>query len=33
MFEHDRLLTSSREHAAKTSTRADLGFRLVLELK
>jgi hypothetical protein len=33
MFEHDRLLTSSREHASKASARADLGFRLVLELK
>ena len=33
MFEHDRLLTSARDHAPKGSARADLGFRLVLELK
>ena len=32
MFERDRLLTSSRDHAPKGSARADLGFRLVLHL-
>lgn len=33
MYERERLLTSAREHALKSSTRADLGFRVVLELK
>lgn len=33
MHERDRLLTSARDHLLKTSSRADLGFRLVLELK
>lgn len=32
MFERDRLLTSSRDHAPKGSARADLGFRLLLHL-
>lgn len=33
MYEKDRLLTSAREHVLKSSSRADLGFRLVLEVK
>jgi formylglycine-generating enzyme required for sulfatase activity len=33
MYERDRLLTSAREHLPKSSSRADLGFRLVVELK
>ena len=31
-FERDRLLTSAREHAPKTSTRNDLGFRIAIDL-
>ena len=33
MYEHDRLLTTARDHAPKGSARADLGFRMVLEMK
>jgi formylglycine-generating enzyme required for sulfatase activity len=32
IFERERLLTSARDHAAADSSRADLGFRLVLDL-